>query len=137
MNGTINMIHIIIAAHGVLAESLYQSACLVVGEDHQDFVHTLCMTEGKDSLSFVNEAEKIIADNPDAQFLILADLMYASPCNFALSAFRHTDYRLLSGVNLPMLIEVIDNKDEMDLDKLWEYGYSCGHAAMQKIHMEE
>lgn len=84
---------------------------------------------------YLNDAKAIIEKAPSQDFILLVDLMSASPCNYALSAFRDCNYRMITGVNLPMLIEIIDNRDDMTLDEIWEYGCTRGSESIQKIHI--
>lgn len=129
------MINIVVATHGDLAESLLHCAHMIAGGTELPGIYMLCMREGKSVEDYLSDARNIIAKATSNDFILLVDLMSASPCNYALSAFRDCNYRLISGVNLAMLIEVIDNRDEMTLDELWEYGYSCGTDAIQKLYL--
>lgn len=42
---------------------------------------------------------------------------------------------MITGVNLAMLIEIIDNRDDMTLDELWEYGRSSAIDSIQKVYL--
>lgn len=129
------MINIVVATHGNLSESLLQCAYMIAGGSRLPGIYTICMSEGENVEEYLTDAQAIIDKAPSKDFILLVDLMSASPCNFALSAFRNCNYRMLTGVNLAMLIEVIDNRDDMTLDELWEYGRSCAVESIQKIHL--
>ena len=118
------MINIVVATHGDLSESLLHCAYMIAGGSGLPGIYSLCMREGKGVDEYLADAQAIIDKAPSKDFILLVDLMSASPCNFTLSAFRNCNYRMITGVNLAMLIEIIDNRDDMTLDELWEYGRS-------------
>ncbi len=57
--------------------------------------------------------------------LVLTDLFAATPCNIACSLLKHYRVRLVSGVNLPMLVKLM-NYAKCDLNKLAELALAGG-----------
>ncbi len=129
------MAHILLVAHGNLADALLESSKLIVGEASTTGVDCLNMTEGKDMDQFVLEAKEILDADPDGEYLILADVFGASPCNSCLSVFRHANYRLITGVNLPILLDLFTNNNNKDLSDLWNSLIDSGKESIRGIFL--
>ncbi|OOF38364.1 MULTISPECIES: mannose/fructose/sorbose PTS transporter subunit IIA [Rodentibacter] len=106
------MIQVIVAAHGKLAAELVNSSEMVFGEVEGLHGVTFVPGEGQDTL--VEKYEAIIAEcDPADSVLFLVDLFGGSPYNAAarVAAKRPQD-DIVTGVSLPMLLEVLDAKDD-------------------------
>lgn len=106
------MIGIVVMSHGGLAEGLVSASEVIMGPAQQ--VRTLSLRrEGSvDELS--NDFERVVneVDTGDG-VIVLCDLFGGSPCNVASMGLRSArNYHLVSGANLPMLIEAINSRDE-------------------------
>jgi PTS system mannose-specific IIA component len=91
---TLAMIGIVLVAHGALADGLRNAAEMIVGP--QERLRTVGMEP---------------AAELDALRLVLADLMGGSPAN-ASAALALNGVPIICGVNLPMLLEVLMNRDQ-------------------------
>ena len=106
------MIPLIVACHGRFADELVKSAAMVYGEAESVHAVTFMPGEGPDDL--LRKYEEIVAaeGSPEA-VLLLVDLFGGSPYNAAVRlASAHEGMDVLSGVNLPMLLELLDSRDE-------------------------
>lgn len=106
------MIGIVVMSHGGLAEGLVSASEVIMGPAQQ--VRTLSLRrEGSvDELS--SDFERVVneVDTGDG-VIVLCDLFGGSPCNVASMGLRSArNYHLVSGANLPMLIEAINSRDE-------------------------
>lgn len=106
------MIGIVVMSHGGLAEGLVSASEVIMGPAQQ--VRTLSLRrEGSvDELS--SDFERVVneVDTGDG-VIVLCDLFGGSPCNVASMGLRSVrNYHLVSGANLPMLIEAINSRDE-------------------------
>ena len=106
------MIHLIVACHGRFAEELVNSAAMVFGEAED--VHAVTFMPGEGPEDLIRKYEAIIAATGSADdVLFLVDLFGGSPYNAAVRlASAHEGMDVLSGVNLPMLLELLDSRDE-------------------------
>lgn len=61
--------------------------------------------------------------------LILTDIFGATPSNIALKAARQTNTKVVAGVNLPMLVRVL-NYSQLPLTKIVDKAVSAGHDSI-------
>lgn len=106
------MIHLIVACHGRFAEELVNSAAMVFGE--AEGVHAVTFMPGEGPEDLIRKYEAIMAEagiSDDVLFLV--DLFGGSPYNAAIRVAAPTArVDVLSGVNLPMLLELLDSRDD-------------------------
>ncbi|NME82113.1 mannose/fructose/sorbose PTS transporter subunit IIA [Clostridium sp. SM-530-WT-3G] len=109
------MVGIILASHGEFAKGILQSGSMIFGEQEDVAAVTLMPSEGPDDIRA--KMEKAIASfsNQD-EVLVLADLWGGTPFNQANSLFeKHKDkWAIVSGLNLPMLIEAYGARLSME-----------------------
>ena len=127
------MTHIIVATHGKFSEEIVNSAAMVYGEDENCHVVTFLPGEGGEHL--VEKYNAIIATLPGNEpVLFLVDLFGGSPYNAAArvaSGRDNTD--IVTGISLPMLLEVLDAKDGSSLPELVETAKEVGVAAVKSF----
>ena len=106
------MIHLIVACHGRFAEELVNSAAMVFGE--AEGVHAVTFMPGEGPEDLIRKYEAIMAEagiSDDVLFLV--DLFGGSPYNAAIRVAAPTARAdVLSGVNLPMLLDLLDSRDD-------------------------
>lgn len=127
------MTHIIVATHGKFSEEIVNSAAMVYGEDENCHVVTFLPGEGGEHL--VEKYNAIIATLPENEpVLFLVDLFGGSPYNAAArvaSGRDNTD--IVTGISLPMLLEVLDAKDGSSLPELVETAKEVGVSAVKSF----
>ena len=106
------MIQLVVACHGRFAEELVNSAAMVFGE--AEGVHAVTFMPGEGPEDLIRKYEAIIAATGSADdVLFLVDLFGGSPYNAAIRVAAPTARAdVLSGVNLPMLLELLDSRDD-------------------------
>lgn len=132
------MVGILVITHGDLARGFQDSVELIAGE-YENFV-----TRGLYSGDNIDEfSEKVLEDiinlDKGKGVLVFSDLFCASPYNAAaLNSKKLTEhkYRLVSGVSLPMLLEAITKREDMDLDELTRHAMDCGKQGIKEFFME-
>ncbi len=99
----------IIATHGRIAEEFIETLKMFVSE--MDFT-SICFPSGMSIDLFGEEVEKILLDGDPEEIIIFVDIFGGSPCNKVLETikknqgyFMDREYAVISGVNLPMLLE--------------------------------
>ena len=112
------MIGIVIVTHNRLGDALIESAEFVIGSRPKSIASV--------SIDLNQSAEKLrkkIADgikkvDEKDGIIILTDMFGGTPSNLSYSFLDEGRIEVLSGVNLPILIQAINNREKMDLAKL-------------------
>lgn len=109
------MVGIILASHGEFANGILQSASMIFGE--QDNVHSVILlpNEGPDDIRAKMEEAINHFDNKD-EVLFLVDMWGGTPFNQAnkLVTEHGGKWAIVTGLNLPMLIEAYASRLSMD-----------------------
>ena len=100
------MVTIIVAAHGESAPALLKTAGMILGNFEN--VHPVTFLPGQGPEDLVEEYIRIVEASEAEETLLLVDLFGGSPYNAgAQFAATREGVDVVSGVNVPMLIEVI------------------------------
>lgn len=112
------MIHLIVATHGKFSEELVNTAEMVFGETANTHIVTFLPGEGQDDL--VKKYENIISHlTSEDKVLFLVDMFGGSPYNAAVRvAVNRPQDNIITGVNLPILLEMLDNKESSTMNEL-------------------
>lgn len=109
------MVGIVIASHGEFANGIKQSGSMIFGEQENVQAVTLMPSEGPDDVKAKMLKAVESFDNQD-EVLFLVDLWGGTPFNQANGLFEdHQDkWAIVSGLNLPMLIEAYASRLSME-----------------------
>ena len=119
------MINILIVSHGALADGLKDSAAMFFG-DGAEKISTLGLYPGDTIEDLQSKIETIIREKcTEDGMMIFVDMLMGSPFNMACLAMRgliEEGYKLqcFTGINLPVLMEVMAGADYMTLDEMTE-----------------
>jgi PTS system mannose-specific IIA component len=100
------MIGIVLVTHGRLAEELVSTLEHIVGPQEQ--IATVCIQPDDD---MENRRRDILDEigrvNGADGAILLADLFGGTPSNLAISVMNETGVEVITGVNLPMIIQLV------------------------------
>jgi len=102
---------ILIIAHAPLASALRQCV-LHVFPDAGSAVAALDVQANTPPEETLAQARLMVQQFDTPQFLVMADLFGATPCNVASKLVDGVHSRLLTGVNLPMLLRAVSYRAE-------------------------
>ncbi len=105
------MTKIIIAAHGNIAEHLLNAVKNLTGETENIQAINFRTHQSLDDLK--NSLDTAVAGKPGEDVFILTDFLGGSPCNCACRLLPGKNMWVVSGVNLPMLLELITKRDKI------------------------
>lgn len=127
------MVAVIVAAHGRLAEGLVASSAMIAGPQEDLVSVTFEQSEGPDDL--LAKYAAAVEGSPSGQYLFLVDLLGGSPYNAAARfAAERDDADVVTGVNLPMLIEVLGRRMVgADLAELVEVARTAGATSVKVL----
>ena len=107
---------IFIIAHAPLASALRQCV-LHVFPDATDAVTALDVQPNMPPEETLQQARILMQQSPHAQTLVVTDVFGATPCNVAQKLIDGVRSKLITGVNLPMLLRTVSYRHE-SLDAL-------------------
>lgn len=120
------MVGIVLVAHCNLAEEFLQVLQLIGGE-----VHNFCPVRfnpddsPEDSLKKISDAVK--KTERGSGVIILTDMFGGTPSNLSLTLLEEGKVEVVTGVNLPMLIKLTQNREkQIKLADLAQEIKSCG-----------
>ena len=127
------MVGIIVVSHGNMAAGMLEATRMIVGEmegivavglQEADAVENL-MERITDAISSVDTGDGV---------LILVDVFGASPFNAsARLAMVRDKIEVISGMNLPMLLEIAIQQSEGDLDALVHTALDVGSSSIRTL----
>lgn len=128
------MVNLILMTHGTLADSLKETLSLFFDAEN------LTALSLNDDPEGMRESLKARLEQGQ-EFLILVDLFGGTPFNIAASLLSHAEtcgkrVELVSGVNLPMLMEVILNLEDAGLDELVHSAQEMGKFGIRDLMAE-
>ena len=113
------MVNVIFCAHGQLACAMLDSVRMVYGDVH---VSAVAFVPGENAGDIADKLEKLVSTHKEEEWLIAVDLQCGSPWNAAaMLAMRNPRLRVISGLSLPLALELVDNQDSMNIDELCEH----------------
>ena len=99
---------VIVISHGFFCKELVNSVKMIFGD--VDRVESLPLEEGMDPEVYENALNKLIDEN-DGNVFVCADIMGGTPFKSLAKAARTREIYGVAGVSMPMLIEVLSNRD--------------------------
>ncbi|MGD8991658.1 MAG: PTS fructose transporter subunit IIA [Desulfobacterales bacterium] len=120
------MIGIVIVTHSQLGDALIEAAEFIIGNRPDALVSvSIDLTESAEVLR-TRIAEGIKKVQSKDGVLILTDMFGGTPSNLSYSFLEEGRIEVISGVNLPILIQAANTRSKMDLNtlavKLEEFG---------------
>jgi len=123
------MIGLLIISHCDVGREFLNAAELIVGRiEAADSISITQTTESKEILKEISE--KIRALNSGQGVLVLTDMFGGTPSNLSLSFLEDEMVEVLTGVNLPMVIAVAQDRDRLTLDTLGERAEQAGKRSI-------
>lgn len=112
------MIGIVIVTHSQLGNALIEAAEFIIGKKPEALVSvSIDLSESADVLR-AKIAEGIKAVRSEDGVLILTDMFGGTPSNLSYSFLEEGHIEVISGVNLPILIQAVNTRKKMELNKL-------------------
>lgn len=101
-------IGLITITHDGIGERVLETACGILGRPHVQMRHLVFNPDDRleDVETALTDAIKTI-DSGDG-VLVLSDLFGATPCNIAQRIAGNHEVRVLSGINLPMVLRALN-----------------------------
>lgn len=124
---------LILVSHGTLSEGMAYSAQMICGEDEN--LSFYGMMPGEHYAPIVEAVRKEAQEHPDTQYLVLADLFGGSVCNGCTELAQLPNLRLISGMNLALVIALMFAEAPVSDETLEKY-LREGQAGIREIKID-
>ncbi|MGO1371804.1 MAG: PTS galactosamine/N-acetylgalactosamine transporter subunit IIA [Senegalia sp. (in: firmicutes)] len=130
------MIALIIAGHGEFAKGLNSVIELVAGK--QELVETVDFLESDSTDDLKNNIKKAI-DNMNAEgTLIFTDIPGGSPFKMSVElSMENEGIEVIAGTNIPMIMEILFDRENVDLVELKERAMETGKKQIVTFEMKK
>lgn len=119
------MIGLLIISHCDLGKELLNAAELILGR--LEAASSISITQTTESEELLKKiSEEIAAVDRGKGVLVLTDMFGGTPSNLSLSFLKEEMVEVLTGVNLPMVVEVAQNRERLTLSALGEKAQEAG-----------
>ena len=123
------MIGLLIISHCNLGREFLNAAELIVGRlENADAIAITQTSESEELLMAI--AEKIKSLDDGQGVLVLTDMFGGTPSNLSLSFLEEQMVEVLTGVNLPMVISVAQDRHQLTLSDLGERAEQAGRRSI-------
>jgi len=123
------MIGLLIITHSGLAKELLGAAGFIVGS--VEAAEYISIETTKDSKKLRNIIkQKLDSLDQGSGVLILVDMFGGTPSNLALSFLQKEKVEVVTGVNLPMVLAIVHNREGKGLTELADIAKSSGQRSI-------
>ena len=132
------MLGVIVCTHSDFADGIRKSVEMILGE--QECFDVVCFQEGEDMLALSDRVKEITEKyrQDDEKYIVCVDLFGAPPFNASSAALAAFDTSVITGVNLPMLLQIMSEREDYeDYDALLEGALSNAKENMKIVKMKE
>ena len=126
-------VSLLLITHDSIGSALMDTARAMLGVSPMQ-VDIIAVHRGNNPDDVVAAAERIINDHE--QTLVLTDMYGSTPSNIACRLHTQANVRVVGGINLPMLIRVL-NYPRLSLDELVDKAISGGRDGVLSCKTEQ
>ncbi|MBN2061426.1 MAG: PTS sugar transporter [Deltaproteobacteria bacterium] len=123
------MIGLLIVTHCDLGREFLNAAEFIVGRMESTDVVSITQTSDSERIHKSIEEKISILDKGEG-VLILTDMFGGTPSNLSLSFLKNERIEVLTGVNLPMVIAIAQNRSNLKLKELSEKAQEAGKMSI-------
>ena len=112
------MIGIVIVTHSQLGDALIEAAEFIIGKRPEAMASISIDLKESAEVLRAKIAAGIKSVSSEDGVLILTDMFGGTPSNLSYSFLEEGHIEVISGVNLPILIQSVNSREKMKLDEL-------------------
>lgn len=124
----------ILVSHGRLSEGIADAASMIVGK--VESLSWLGLRSGQDSSSIADVIEKEALAHNDTQYLVIADVFGGSVCNACIRLCGLDNVRLVSGLNLGLVLELATTSGKLT-DEQIDHMIESSRSGIKRIDTSE
>lgn len=127
------MIGILVVTHGNLGKEFLKTAEIIIGKAEN--AEALALAYEDDVLVLKDVIrEKITQLDQGDGVMVFTDLFGGSPNNAVAANLKDLKFKGITGLNLPMLIECITMREQMDAEELAQHLQSAGKDGVKLLN---
>ncbi len=127
------MLKVILSSHGPMGSAMLESAKMIYGIT--DNVVSVCLNIEDEVISFKNKLENEIQDSENV--LLLTDIIGGTPFKLGMVLKdRYPNLKVVSGMNLAMLIETLILQETLSFDELIKKIVDTGKESIKESFIE-
>lgn len=127
------MFDVILISHGPLARALLESAEFICGEQTRVKTYGLYLGEMVDEFRDT-VYEGIKESLSRGEVLVLTDIQAGSPFNVTCAAMESLRFHHLTGMNLPLVIEVLTDRLDLPLERVVLNAMELGRGSIVDVN---
>jgi len=131
------MIGILVVTHGNLGKEIIKSAELIMGK--QGNIDNISLNLGDDIDSLQNKIKNKLKNlfSDESEVIVLTDLYGGSPSNAVLYSLKDLNFQAISGVNLPLLLELLNQRMvEKNINNIIDNIINAGVTGIKHLNEE-
>ena len=122
------MTGLIVVTHAGLATALINAAAMITGPAEYCEAVELHPDDPADGL--VARISEVLVRFGLNQTIIMTDMFGGTPSNAAMSFLKDGEIEVVTGVNLPMMVDFFSRREKMPVDDLCKSLKKCGHESV-------
>lgn len=123
------MVGILLVTHGDLGEGIVDSITLIAGQPEK--LEVLTLKQSDNVITFKEKVRCKINELDEGDgVLILVDMLGGSPYNVAAASLGEEHAECVTGLNLPMVLQILDSRNSSSLEELVD---TCIQSAKEGI----
>lgn len=127
------MITVILVSHGKMVEGILQSMEMLIGEQENVIAVTFEPEDGPDDLT--EKVKKVLLPALEqGEAIVMTDIPNGTPFNCVSRLLEHLKFQHLTGMNLPMVIDVVSQKDDAKAEELCNNTISVSREAIINVN---
>lgn len=124
-------VSVITITHNDIGEEIYKTSCMIFASCLNNYQH-IGLKSSFDLDKLADKVDTLIKKlDTGSGVLILTDIVGASPCNLACRFSHYDNVRVISGLNLAMMLKTT-NKIDLPLDKLVKEVLQAGRNSIDE-----
>lgn len=128
-------IGLLIITHGDIGKSLYEAVVAMLGSCPLN-TQVLAVDQKHDPEERIQQAKTMVKSlNHGAGVLVLTDMYGSTPSNIACALRENKEVAIVTGVNLPMLVRIL-NYPDLKLDQLVQKALSAGREGVMSCQKQ-
>ncbi len=129
-NSTSEVPGLVIVTHGRWGEELLTSAKMIAGE--MEHVVAVTLAAGEEPVDYGKRIAQVLETLPKGS-VVFADLLGGTPCNCSAALSNEYSISIVSGVNLPMLLEALCLRQSCSGEELVQALVGSGREGIQNV----